>query len=127
MKKLLKKLIIIVIVIAAIFLSLYLFARYGWRLSGFSACSNTVMCTEATIENGEVHIKGGTADSISSYVGYIYKVEDGTLYIGAKFNLLLGFGERDGGFDIRFQPKEEFHQIYFKGSNGVYEKPVWTQ
>lgn len=127
MLKIIKKMLLIILMILFLFFALFLIARYGWRLFGFSACSNTVMCTEVSVENGEVHIEGGTWDSISSCVGYIYRIEDGSLYVGTKYNVFLGFFRRDGGFNIRFQPKEAFRNIYFKGSNGVYEKPIWIQ
>lgn len=127
MKRIMKKLILILTITFVSIVFIQITARYGWRLFGFNACSNTIYCSEITVENGVVDLYGATADSISSYVGYIHKVEDGNLYIGAKFNILLGFPDRDGGFHVVIKPKEEFERIYFVGSNGVQEPPIWVK
>lgn len=108
-------------------LFLFLAARYGWRLFGFSACSNTVYCSDITVENGVVELYGTTVDSFSSYVGCISKIEDGNLYIGTKHNAFLGFFRRIGSFHIVLKPKEDFERIYLVGSNGIKEPPIWTK
>lgn len=127
MKGILKKLAMIVGIILVSIVLIHITARYGWRLFGFSSCSNTIYCSKITVEDGVVDLYGTTVDSISSYVGYIHKIENGNLYIGAKFNILLGFSDRDGGFHIVMKPKEEFDRIYFVGSNGIQEPPIWEK
>jgi hypothetical protein len=127
MKRIIKKLAIAIGITLVSVVLIYVSARYGWRLFGFNACANTIFCSKITVENGVVDLYGGTADSISSYVGYIHKIKDGNLYIGTKFNTFLGFSDRDGGFHIVLKPKEEFERIYFVGSRGVQEKPIWVK
>lgn len=127
MKRMIKKLVLLIGIMLLSVVILHFTARYGWRLFGFNTCSNTIYCSEISVEDGVVDLYGTTVDSISSYVGSIHKVEDGNLYIGAKFNILLGFSGRDGGFHIVLKPKEEFERIYFVGSNGIQEPPIWEK
>jgi hypothetical protein len=127
MKRIIKKLALMIGVILVSIVLIHITARYGWRLFGFNTCSNTIYCSKISVEDGVVDLYGTTVDSISSYVGYIHKIEDGNLYIGAKFNILLGFSDRDGGFHIVLKPKEEFERIYFVGSNGIQETPIWEK
>ena len=127
MKRFIKNLALVIGITLACIVLIHNTARHGWRLFGFSTCSNTIYCSKITVEDGVVDLYGTTVDSISSYVGYIHKIEDGNLYIGAKFNILLGFSGRDGGFHIVMKPKEEFERIYFVGSNGIQEPPIWIK
>ena len=127
MKRIIKKLAIIIGTVLISIVLIYISARYGWRLFGFNTCSNTIYCSKISVENGVVDLYGTTVDSISSYVGNIHKVENGNLYIGVKLNILFGFSDRDGGFHIVLKPKEEFERIYFVGSNGIQEPPIWEK
>jgi hypothetical protein len=127
MIKIIKKMTLILGVLIISIILIHVSARYGWRLFGFNTCSNTIYCSKISVKDGVVDLYGTTVDSISSYVGYIHKIENGNLYIGAKFNILLGFSNRDGGFHIVLEPEEGFDRIYFVGSNGIQEPPIWEK
>ncbi len=117
-------------IFAIVFLSIvliFVLSRYGWRISGFSMCDfpNTLLAQTVSVENGSVRIKGGTASSASAYVGHIYSVEGSNLYVGVKHNLLVGFINRLGDFDITIAvDAADIKNVYFKGSGN--EKLIWN-
>ncbi|MDF2541550.1 MAG: hypothetical protein K0S47_1268 [Herbinix sp.] len=127
MKKIFRTILLIVLSTIIFIITVFVIGRYGWRLFGFSMCSGTVFCTDVSVDDGVVALKGSTADSISSYVGYKYKIEDGNLYIGVKYNILIGIIGRDGAFDIKINTEEEFDHIYFVSRDGVIEPPIWSR
>lgn len=110
------------------FVLLFAISRYGWRLAGFAACDDPhgSYVERITLENGCVFISGGTADSFSAYVGCIYEITDGKLYVGVKHNAFLGFFQRIGTFSIAVPANAQaVSAVYLKG--GAEERLIWTQ
>ena len=102
--------------------------RYGWRLFGFDACDNpnSLFTENIKIEENLIVLSGDTSQSAPAFVGYIYEISDGNLYVGLKYNLLFGFYERLGRFNIRIKcDTSQIKKIYFK--NGNTEKLVWEK
>lgn len=123
MKKFFKTVATVFVAIVLIFV----LPRYGWRIFGFSRCDfpNALYAQTVSVENGLVRIKGGTVSSASAYVGHIYSVEDSNLYVGVKHNLLLGFINRLGDFNITISVNAaNIKNVYFKG--GGNEKLIWN-
>lgn len=128
MKKAVKKIFIFLAIITTLFTITFIFARDGWKLFGFSMCdsSETIFAEDITVSDDEVNIKGGIGDSASAFVGYIYKIDDGNIYIGVNHNLFLGFFSRIGEFKISINTgKAEIDKIYFKDSKS--KKLIWTK
>jgi len=124
MKKLLKIVLGTIIVIILIFV----ISRYGWRLFGFSMCDSPEAnhVEDIIVDDTKIFLSGGTVDSISAYVGYCCKREDDNLYIGIKHNILLGFINRLGNFNIIIKGDPiSIQNIYFKNSNS--ERLVWNK
>jgi len=127
MKKAIKNFIIFLIIVVTLIIFMFVFARYGWKLFGFALCDSPDMnFTEVVaVEDNTVHIEGGTQDSFSSFVGYVYKIDGSNLYIGVKHNLFLGFFSRIGSFDITIDArKAKITKIYYKNSKA--ERLIWT-
>ena len=101
--------------------------RYGWRIAGFAACdgpkSNFV--ESVTLQGDRLTVRGGTADSMSAYVGHIQRADGGRLYLGIKHNMFLGFFQRLGGFSITVEGAGGLEEICLKGSGG--ERLVWIR
>ena len=96
--------------------------RYGWRLSGFSACENAV------IENVEVGaesvtISGGYGSPDGKrFLGCHYTQEDGTLYVGFHFSRVFGmFCKPDFNVEI---PAQGVEKIYMRSDET--ECVIWT-
>ena len=87
MKKIIKRILVIAIVISTVFVM----GRYGWKLTGFKLCQNSIIYDVEVNEN-EVTIKGRDANFIPrGFVGYYYEIEDNCLYIGFRFSSIFGF------------------------------------
>jgi hypothetical protein len=117
-----KVLVAILLVIVVTFVG----CRYGWRLFGFYACDNpnSIFTDNIKIEDNSVFLSGDTSQSAPAYVGYIYEILDGNLYIGLKYNLLFGFFDRLGRFNIQITcDTSQIKKIYLK--NGSTEKLIW--
>ena len=115
MKTVIKKIMKGFLIVIAICIFLFVAARYGWKLFGFNLCLSPNGCWVENVEftEDDVHIQGAVADSISSVVGYVYKIKDGKLYLGVKSNMFLGFFRRYGGFDITIDTKgQEITEVY---------------
>lgn len=123
-----KKTILLLIIFLSFIPLLYVGARYGWRLSGFSSCISptAIVAEKITISDGYVHLLGDTPHSASAYVGYIHEQKDGKLYIGLKYNMLFGFPKRIGAFDINIKcDTKSLSHIYFK--NDTEEILIWNK
>lgn len=119
MKKIVNRVFVTLAIIIVLVVFMFTFARYGWKLFGFAMCdsSDSIFAEDIIVENDVVKIKGGIGDSISSYVGYVYKIDGSNLYIGVNHNLLLGFFGRFGDFDISIDTNNsKIEKIYFKDS-----------
>ena len=121
-KIILWSLVSIVLVVAVSVLS----ARYGWKLFGFRYCEDISRLYVESIEvaDNTVTLNGNTMASAPAFVGYTYKIVDDKLYIGMKYNLLLGFTQRLGAFDITIKTNtSKITQVFLKDSQD--EKRIW--
>ncbi|MCL1865852.1 MAG: hypothetical protein FWF82_00405 [Oscillospiraceae bacterium] len=123
-----KKIIIIVAsVVVLLIVSVYPMARYGWKMSGVLLCESpsSVIVSSVSVGDDSVTLKGNTTSSATAFVGYIYETKDNTLYVGLKYNLLFGFSDRDGSFDISIPVGDGIDKVVIKGGTAeeiVYEK-----
>lgn len=128
MKEILKKLMVFIVLAAILLGVLFLFVRSGWKLFGFSMCDSPdgIFAYSVEVNDDKVNIVGGISDSISSFVGYIYNIEDNNLYIGVNHNIFLGFFNRLGNFNITIDTEgKKIDNVYFKNSQG--EKLIWSR
>lgn len=97
-----KKVMMSIAMVALLLISGFFIAREAWKGFGFRYCIDPSLIIVQTIEENEgtYHLTGTTMDSASSFVGYTTKIEGDNLYIGLKYNFLLGFFDRNGDFDI---------------------------
>ena len=124
MKKALKIVIIAIFVILIINVGVFACARYGWKLFEFKYCNPTAFVSSIEVKENIIEIKGNTADSMSSYVGYTYKIIDDKLYVGVKHNYFFGFFERLGAFSFKLKLNTtEINEIYLKYSDN--QKKIW--
>lgn len=122
---------IVIICIAAlisVLLIVFFAARYGWRLFGFDKCSGAWV-DSVEVGDGEVKLEGSYPFSITighHYVGYVSKVEDGTLYFGVRFNDFFGVLLTDSGrFNITIPVDEKIDRVVLV--HGEYEETVWPE
>lgn len=110
----------IVVLILALSIVSFLGAKDGWRLFGTQLCTDPekIAIQGYHIQGDQVLMRGLIADSSASFVGYTSYQVGSKLYIGLKYNYLLGFFKRNGRFDIQLSvnldnPVEE---VYLVGS-----------
>jgi len=121
----------ILLAIALIFIALvilFISTRYGWKLFGFNACINpeSLYVQKIEVSGNSVVLSGDTLASAPAFVGYVYQVSDRNLYIGLKYNLLFGFINRVGHFDIDLKCNEsQINKIYFR--DGASQKLIWEK
>lgn len=125
-----KKFAIAIAVIFMLIAGTFSFSRYGWKLFGFQFCSppSMVSIRNITIDKNEnlIKLSGHTFASAPAFVGFIYKIEDETLYVGMKYNLLFGFLNRDGSFNIRMSAmSNDFNRIVLKNKDS--ERVIWEK
>lgn len=128
MKRIVKKgIMVFTITILAVVL-IIVYSRYGWKLFGFSVCDspNGMYADNITVENDEVNLRLNEVSSISAYAGYIYKIENGNLYIGIRHNMLLAIfnGKIDYNISIRTNGSK-IENIYFKDNKN--EWLIWNE
>ena len=126
MKKFIK--IVLWCLISIILLSAIAFmsARYGWKLFGFQFCEdiNRLYVENIEVTDNIVMLRGNTAASAPAFVGYTYKIVEDKLYIGMKYNLLFGFTQRLGAFNISLKTDtSKITQIFLKDEQK--EKRIW--
>lgn len=128
MKRIAKKGIIIFAVIVILFIFMAVFSRYGWKLFGFSMCDapTAMYADNITVENDKVNLRLNEATSISSYAGYVYKIEDDSLYIGINHNILFAFfsGHIDYNISIRTN-RTKIKYIYFRDNKNDWL--IWNE
>ena len=110
-----------------IFVLLFTGARYAWRFLGFKMCANPLYLQTNTVvvKDSTVHVSGFLIKGDPGYVGYIYEVKDDEMYIGLKFNAILGFFDRSSFFDINIGKKpQNVSRIYF--SDNENKKLIWS-
>ena len=77
-----KKIIKIILVIAIVISTVFVMGRYGWKLTGFKLCQNSLIY-DVQVDENRVTMKGRDANFIPrGFVGYYYEIEDNCLYIG---------------------------------------------
>ena len=128
MKRIVKKGIILFTIIAILFILISIFSRYGWKLFGFSMCSapSGMYADNITVEDDSVNLRLNEAYSISSYAGYVYKIEDGNLFIGVNRNML--FAVFNGKFDYHISiPTNgtKISKIYFRDNENDWL--IWNE
>ncbi len=125
MKKIIKVSLIVFIILFAI---VFLGARYGWRLFGFDYCISpqALITTKIDVRPDAITIQGDTTDSAPAFIGYIYKIDGDKMYIGLKYNLLFGFFDRDGRYDIKINCNStSISSIYFNNKSNCNE--IWNR
>jgi hypothetical protein len=124
-----KKIVMVVILIVVIILfTLYSIPRYAWKLFGFEYCTNPsiIYIRSIKINSNFINIIGGTIYSAPAYIGKIYKQDDNTLYIGIKYNILLGFLKRNGDFNFNISiNSNDIDKIIIK--NNQEEKTIYIK
>lgn len=125
-----KKIIIVIASLCIVFIAIFCASRYGWRLFGFRYCSDPSMIyvEHITVDSNDDFIKiaGNTSASAPAFIGAINKLDGATLYVGMKYNLLLGFFNRDGSFDIQIPiDTKDIEKIIIKGNQA--EETIWEK
>lgn len=126
MKQKAKRVIVLFAAVVALFVAVFFGARYGWRLAGFSACQ-TARIESVRAEPDCVKIEGSWPGLFpESFIGYHAEVVDGTLYVGFKYNKLLGVWIYDkGDFQIEIPVEEQIHAVYMKSGDDEYQ--IWPE
>ena len=110
-----KKIIKIILVIAFVISTVFVMGRYGWKLTGFKLCQNS-MIYDVQVDENRVTIKGRDANFIPrGFVGYYYEIEDNCLYIGFRFSSIFGFFEKSE-FQIEINSDEKINKIIMKSA-----------
>lgn len=126
MKQKVKRMMIAFAAVVALWVAVFLGARYGWRLAGFSAC-RTARIESVSVETDRVMIEGSWPGVFPvSYVGYHAEIVDGVLYVGFKYNKLLGVWIYDkGDFQIEVPVDKPINAIYMKAGDNEYQ--IWPE
>jgi hypothetical protein len=128
MKKIVKIILVVILIIIGLQATLFVGARYGWRLFGFEFCqpASSLYINKIVINDNNIEIQGGTSYSAPAYVGYIDEISENTLYIGMKYNLLFGLSNRIGNYNIRIDCNtKNISKICFKDKTGF--KVIWDK
>ena len=128
MKRVVKTIIKFFFVIVISFLLLSVFSRYGWKLFGFSMCNapTAMYADHIAVEKDKVNLRLNEAYSISSYAGYIYKIEDDSLYIGINRNKLFAIFNGKIDYQISIPTNNtEIKYIYFRDNKNDWL--IWNE
>ncbi len=128
MKRIVKKGIKLFIIIVILLVLITVFCRGGWKLFGFALCNapNGMYADNITVEDGRVDLRLNEAYSISSYAGYVYKIEDDNLFIGVNRNML--FAAFNGKVDYHISVLTNgtrIKNIYFKDNKNDWL--IWNE
>lgn len=126
MRRKAKGILIAFAAVVALCVAVFLGARYGWRLAGFSFC-RTAQIERVSVETGCVEIEGSWPGMFpESFVGYRAEVVDGALYVGFQYNKLLGVWIYDrGDFQIEIPVEQQIKAVYMKAGDG--EDLIWPE
>ena len=125
-----KKILSIVFITLAVFLMLVIIMNsiYLWRLFGYFFCENPkdiqVFYIENNIATNNVIIKGKTNDISKKYAGFAHRIENNTMYIGFKYNVLWGYEENKLDFSLTI-PYGQQKVTKVVIVNSSEEKQVW--
>lgn len=128
MKRLVKKGIIFISIIAIFFIFIAIFSRYGWKLFGFSMCSEPIglYADSINVERDIVNLRLNEADSISSYAGYVYKIVDDSLYLGVNRNMLFAVFSGNVDYHISIRTNgTQIRYIYFRDNKNDWL--IWNE
>lgn len=119
----------LLLVFVGIFIGIVLIfsvARYGWRLFGFSMCDDMgIIILDVGEENVSFEAHDGYTFPSYAFIGYKAEQKGDTLYIGVKFNMLLGVLPEDdtrGAFSVPIDGR--VNQIIQMGSD---KKIIWDR
>ena len=126
-----KTILVIIFILFFVSIACYFVPRYGWKLFGFKFCADpsTIAVTNITIDYNEdfVELIGyDVYSSASAYVGTIHKLNGATLFVGMKFNFILGFFNRVGEFGVHIPvDTQKIEKIILKGNQA--EITIWEK
>ena len=125
MKQRAKQVLTLFAAVVALCVAAFFGARYGWHLAGFSACQ-TARIESVRVETDCVKIEGSWPGVFpESFIGYHAEVE-GALYVGFKYNKLLGVWIYDkGDFQIEIPVEGQTHAVYMKSGDNEYL--IWSE
>ena len=126
MKRKAKRMILVFAIIVVLWAAVFLGARYGWKLAGFSLCQ-TARIENVSVDPDMVEIEGSWPGVFpESFVGYHAEIVDGTLYVGFKYNKLLGVWICDeGDFQIEIPVEQPINAVYMKAGDKEYQ--IWPE
>lgn len=126
MKRKVKRILILFAAVVALWVAVFFGARYGCRLAGFSFC-RTAQIESVSVEPDCVKIEGSWPGVFpESFIGYYAEVVDGTLYVGFKYNKLLGVWIYDkDDFQIEVPVEGQIYAVYMKSGNNEYQ--IWPK
>ncbi len=126
MKRKVMRVLALFAAVVALCVAVFFCARYGWRLAGFSAC-RTARIESVSVEADCVKIEGGWPGVFpESFIGYHAEVIDGALYVGFKYNKLLGVWIYDkGDFEIEIPVEGQIDAVYMKSGDDEYQ--IWQE
>ena len=119
MKRFLIALGVLVAVLAAVFCA----GRFGWRLSGFSACEGALI-ESVDVDGEKVTISGGYGSPDGKrFLGCYYTQDGGALYVGFHFSGVFGaFCKPDFTVEI---PAQGVEKVYMRSRES--ECVIWTE
>ena len=128
MKKIFKIILWVIIAIVLLNVAVNITARYGWKLFGFQYCERVepIYVQNIEVSSDTVTLNGGVMESASAFVGSTYEIVGDKLYIGLKYNVLFGFSQRIGTFNISLKTDtSKITQIFLKDAHD--EKQIWSR
>lgn len=126
MKQKAKRVLVLFAAVVALCVAVFFSSRYGWRLAGFSFC-RIARIESVSVKTDCVKIEGSWPGVFpESFIGYHAEVVDGALYVGFKYNKLLGVWIYDkGDFEIEIPVEGQIHAVYMKSGDNEYQ--IWPE
>ena len=118
------------IYLVLIFLILFFGSRYGWRVFGFSQCSAGMAVGEVKVEDTGVSLKVINPSSfpMGGFVGSTALQEGKTLYVGVKYNMVLGWFPTDSQtMDCYFETDGPVEKVVLRSAGNdvvLYDESV---
>ncbi|MDR1159242.1 MAG: hypothetical protein LBK69_01265 [Syntrophomonadaceae bacterium] len=123
-----KRALTIIAVVLIIIIAAFLGICFGWKLLGFKTCIDpaSIKLEYVDADNDYIILKGYTTASDASFLGYIFEIEDGNVYIGIHYNKISGYFKNDNAFNIVIRHNlSSFSGIYIK--NEANERLIWEK
>ena len=120
----LQRMLIISLIALIVLTVIFIAAKYGWRLFGFTYCDSTTI-EDIKVTDTYVEISGVQSVLMfpDGFIGYTHKIEGDTLYVGFKYSDTVGFFE-NAHFTVRIEtssPIKKVVTVY----NGDMEEVIW--